>query len=246
MKLRSYGAVREVTGSMHMVISNNDKILLDCGMFQGKRKESDEKNRDMQINPKEITNVVLSHAHVDHCGRIPILTKNDFPGHVIATRPTVDACNYLLRDCGHIQESDAEYLNYKSVRSHMVQEESSQNNRKFSQREMREIKKRLKKDTHRIDREEVGHLVKEFNLKAVEPLYTVEDAENAEGVPGIPHVINLDGQLGFFQPLELENPKLPEVVAQVALRRAIDVFEQGFGVVSHLLLIPLPSRNLCG
>ena len=75
MYLTSYGAAREVTGSMHLLTTSTDRILLDCGMFQGRRKQSNEKNRTMPIDPGIITNVILSHAHIDHCGRIPILTN---------------------------------------------------------------------------------------------------------------------------------------------------------------------------
>ncbi|MCK5100681.1 MAG: MBL fold metallo-hydrolase, partial [Desulfobacteraceae bacterium] len=75
-----FGAVREVTGSMHMLSVNSDNILLDCGMFQGRRKESTLKNQSFPVDPKTVTNMVLSHAHIDHCGRIPLLTKNGFNG----------------------------------------------------------------------------------------------------------------------------------------------------------------------
>ena len=75
MHVSFYGAVREVTGSMHLLATEQDRILLDCGMFQGRRKESDEKNRIMPFDPGILSNVVLSHAHIDHSGRIPLLTK---------------------------------------------------------------------------------------------------------------------------------------------------------------------------
>ena len=73
MEVTFYGAVREVTGSMHLLHVNDNRILLDCGMFQGRRKESAEKNKTMPLDPGRITNVVLSHAHIDHSGRIPVL-----------------------------------------------------------------------------------------------------------------------------------------------------------------------------
>ena len=181
MQITSYGAVREVTGSMHLLTTTNDRILLDCGMFQGKRKESDEKNRNMEIDPKIITNVVLSHAHVDHCGRIPILTKNGFPGRIISTRVTADACDYLLRDCGHIQESDAVYLNYKTVRSFLYKLEQSSKKKPLPESKLNAIKKRLKTATHRIDTQAVDSVIKENRLHAVEPIYTAEDAEHSLG-----------------------------------------------------------------
>ncbi|MBW1821019.1 MAG: MBL fold metallo-hydrolase, partial [Deltaproteobacteria bacterium] len=88
MHITFYGAVREVTGSMHLISTENDRILLDCGMFQGRRKEAAEKNRVLPFDPEIISNCVLSHAHIDHSGRIPVLTKNNFIGRVICTRST--------------------------------------------------------------------------------------------------------------------------------------------------------------
>ncbi len=117
MEVTFYGAVREVTGSCHLISTGNDKILLDCGMFQGRRKDTNQKNRKFLFDPEIITNMVLSHAHIDHSGRIPLLVQKGFNGRIICTRATTDACAYLLPDSAHIQESDAQYLNYKLVRS---------------------------------------------------------------------------------------------------------------------------------
>ncbi|MEJ2108504.1 MAG: MBL fold metallo-hydrolase [Acidobacteriota bacterium] len=97
MHITFYGAVREVTGSMHLISANSDNILLDCGMFQGRRTEAAEKNRVIPFDPNMLTNIVLSHAHIDHSGRIPLFTKNDFIGRIFTTRPTAAACEYLLR-----------------------------------------------------------------------------------------------------------------------------------------------------
>ncbi|MBU2620944.1 MAG: MBL fold metallo-hydrolase, partial [Proteobacteria bacterium] len=88
MQVTFYGAVREVTGSMHLISANSDKILLDCGMFQGRRKDTENKNKSFPFDPKSILNLVLSHAHIDHSGRIPLLTKNGFTGRVMCTRAT--------------------------------------------------------------------------------------------------------------------------------------------------------------
>ena len=82
MHITFYGAAREVTGSMHLLTTATDRILLDCGLFQGRRKEAAEKNKVMPFDPSIITNVVLSHAHIDHSGRLPILTKNGFNGRI--------------------------------------------------------------------------------------------------------------------------------------------------------------------
>ena len=116
MLITFYGAVREVTGSMHLLASGNDRILLDCGMFQGHRKEAAEKNRVLPFDPDILTNIILSHAHIDHSGRIPFLTRKDFNGSIFATRATASASRYLLPDSAKIQESDANYLNYKMVK----------------------------------------------------------------------------------------------------------------------------------
>ncbi|MCP4721314.1 MAG: MBL fold metallo-hydrolase, partial [Desulfobacteraceae bacterium] len=106
MEFRFYGAAGEVTGSMHLLDTGNDQILFDCGMFQGRRKESTQKNKTFNLDRSKITNMVLSHAHIDHSGRIPMLTEKDFSGRIVTTRPTKDALGYMLLDSGHIQESD--------------------------------------------------------------------------------------------------------------------------------------------
>ncbi len=179
MHISFYGATREVTGSMHMISAGEDRVLLDCGMFQGRRRESEQKNRVFPIDSRVITNVVLSHAHIDHSGRIPLLTKNGFHGHIICTRPTVDACGALLPDSGHIQESDSQYLNYKALRSHLYQNRSSQNGKKLSGSEQEKIKKMLKTGKHKLNRGAIDDLIKKYHLEHVQPLYTVADAQNA-------------------------------------------------------------------
>jgi Cft2 family RNA processing exonuclease len=75
MQVTFYGATREVTGSMHLLRTDNDYILMDCGMFQGRRREAAEKNRVMPFDPAMVTNMILSHAHIDHSGRIPLLSQ---------------------------------------------------------------------------------------------------------------------------------------------------------------------------
>jgi metallo-beta-lactamase family protein len=110
----------------------------------------------MQIDPGKITNVVLSHAHIDHSGRIPLLIKNGFAGRIVCTRATADACEYLLLDAAHIQESDAAYLNYKTIRSHLSGSKKTGSGKKRHDRDDRDIKKMLKKNHHQIDVEMVG------------------------------------------------------------------------------------------
>ncbi|HXK03772.1 MAG TPA: MBL fold metallo-hydrolase [Verrucomicrobiae bacterium] len=111
MKLTFWGAAGAVTGSMHLLETGGRRILLDCGLNQGKRKESDFKNRHLPFPGSSIDEVVLSHAHIDHSGNLPTLVKNGFAGHIYATPPTADLCKWMLLDTAHIQEKDAEFLN---------------------------------------------------------------------------------------------------------------------------------------
>ncbi len=110
MELEFYGAAREVTGSCHMLRVNGKTILLDCGMFQGRRKDSEEKNKTLPVPIAEIDVVVLSHAHIDHAGRLPYLVANGYDRTIFATAATRDLCAVMLADSAHIQESDAEHL----------------------------------------------------------------------------------------------------------------------------------------
>lgn len=111
MKIQFFGAAQEVTGSKHMIEVNGKRIFLDFGMHQGKREESNRKNRELPVEPSKIDAVLLSHAHIDHSGNIPILVKNGFKGPIYATHATRDICAYMLLDSGFIQEREAEYLN---------------------------------------------------------------------------------------------------------------------------------------
>ena len=113
MRLRFLGAARTVTGSCHLLEINGANVLLDCGLFQGKRKESFERNRRFAFEPSSIHNVVLSHAHIDHSGNLPRLVASGFRGRILATAATRDLCEWMLRDSAHIQEKDVEYVNRK-------------------------------------------------------------------------------------------------------------------------------------
>jgi len=113
MKLFTYGAAGTVTGSMHLLEHKGKKLLLECGTFQGKRDESYKVNLNFPFDPAEIDAMMLSHAHIDHSGNIPNLVKKGYKGPIYATNATVDLADIMLRDSGHIQESDIKYVNKK-------------------------------------------------------------------------------------------------------------------------------------
>jgi len=114
MEIKFIGAAKTVTGSMHLIKTENETFLLDCGLYQGKRKEAFEINRTFdQFDPKEIDFIILSHAHIDHVGNLPTLVKNGFKGNVYSTFATRDLASLLLRDSAHIQEKDVEFVNKK-------------------------------------------------------------------------------------------------------------------------------------
>ncbi len=114
MKIKFLGAARQVTGSKHLITTRSGKrILLDCGMFQGKGLDTDAMNRSLGVNPSEIDHIILSHAHIDHSGLIPYIYRLGFRGSIVCTSATRDLCSILLADCGHIQEMDTKYFNKK-------------------------------------------------------------------------------------------------------------------------------------
>lgn len=116
MKITFYGAAQTTTGSMHLVEANGKRILLDCGLYQGHRKEAFEKNRNLPIDPKTIDYVILSHAHIDHSGNLPQLVRQGFRGRVFARSSTVELCDVMLRDSCFLQKRDLEYINKKRRR----------------------------------------------------------------------------------------------------------------------------------
>ena len=116
MKISFLGAVRNVTGSMHMLDVNGSRILLECGLFQGRRQEAFRRNRNLPFDAAGVDVMVLSHAHIDHSGNIPNLVRSGFRGNIYATFATRDLCSIMLRDSGHIMEADVEYVNRKRRR----------------------------------------------------------------------------------------------------------------------------------
>ncbi|NLK63498.1 MAG: MBL fold metallo-hydrolase [Tissierellia bacterium] len=115
MKIRFLGAVNGVTGSNHLIQAGNKNIMLDCGMYQGK--DEDINTEEFVLNPTEIDCLLLSHSHIDHSGRIPLLVKRGFKGDIYCSKPTYDLCEIMLIDSAHIQETEAEWKNKKAKRS---------------------------------------------------------------------------------------------------------------------------------
>jgi metallo-beta-lactamase family protein len=120
LNLQFFGAAREVTGSQHILSVNGKKILLDCGLYQGKRKLAFEVNRNFPFNPADIDIVLLSHAHIDHSGNIPNLVKNGFKGSIYTTAASVDLCQLMLRDSAYLQERDVRFVNKKRISQNKV------------------------------------------------------------------------------------------------------------------------------
>jgi metallo-beta-lactamase family protein len=111
MEIQFLGGAQSVTGSQYLLTVNNHKILLECGLFQGRRSDTYEKNLNFEFDPAEIDAVLLSHAHIDHSGNIPNLHKNGFNKNIYATAATVDLCQLMLRDSGYLHEKDVEWIN---------------------------------------------------------------------------------------------------------------------------------------
>ena len=116
MKISFFGAARSVTGSRHVIDAGGSRLLLDCGLFQGRRQASDKLNRRLGFDPESIDAVLLSHAHVDHSGALPILAKGNYRGPVYMTDATADLTSLMLEDSARIQKHDCVYINKKERR----------------------------------------------------------------------------------------------------------------------------------
>src|SRR3954454_4739395 len=112
------GAAGTVTGSKHLINSGDLQVLVDCGLFQGKKEWRERNWTDIPIPAREIDAVILTHAHLDHCGWIPRLYKEGYRGKIYATPATIDLCGVVLPDSGHLQEEEAEYANGKKSSKH--------------------------------------------------------------------------------------------------------------------------------
>lgn len=120
MKLSFHGAAQTVTGSKHIItLWDEEKILLDCGMFQGMGKDTIELNNNFGFDPRDINHLILSHAHVDHCGLIPKLVKEGYEGKIYCTPATYDLCKIMLMDSAYIQEADIKFINKKREKNEL-------------------------------------------------------------------------------------------------------------------------------
>src|SRR5688500_14666477 len=113
MRIQFLGATRTTTGSMYLLEINGQKILMECGLFQGKRDESVERNRHFSFDPKQIDAVILSHAHIDHAGNLPNLCRQGFTGNIYCTFATRDLASIMLEDSAVVQRADAEFVSRK-------------------------------------------------------------------------------------------------------------------------------------
>jgi metallo-beta-lactamase family protein len=113
MRINFHGAAHTVTGSQHLLEINGKKLLLECGLFQGRRADTYERNLNFQFDPRKVDAVILSHAHIDHAGNLPNLVKQGYEGHIFATHATKDLASLMIADSGHIQEADAQFVNKK-------------------------------------------------------------------------------------------------------------------------------------
>ncbi|MFN2215415.1 MAG: MBL fold metallo-hydrolase, partial [Anaerolineales bacterium] len=111
MKIHFHGAAQTVTGSQHLLEINGSKLLLECGLFQGRRSETYEKNLNFMYDPSSVDAVILSHAHIDHSGNLPNFVKMGYNGPIYTTPPSAELARTMLLDSGHIQESDIVFVN---------------------------------------------------------------------------------------------------------------------------------------
>ena len=119
MKIHYFGAARTTTGSMYLLEINNRRILLECGLFQGHRQESVDRNCCFPFDPKSLDAVVVSHSHMDHVGNLPNLVKQGFTGNIHCTFATRDLCSIMLVDSAHIQVADAEFVSRQRGKKHL-------------------------------------------------------------------------------------------------------------------------------
>src|SRR6266508_4855880 len=115
MRLNFHGAAHTVTGSQHLLEINGHRLLLDCGLYQGQSSETYARNLNFVYDPRSVDAVILSHAHIDHCGNLPNLVRRGYEGPIYAVPATVDLATIMMADSGRIQESDAAFVNKKKL-----------------------------------------------------------------------------------------------------------------------------------
>lgn len=118
MRINFHGAAHTVTGSQHLIEVNGSKLLLDCGLYQGRRADTYARNLNFHYSPRDVDAVILSHAHIDHSGNLPNLVKQGYEGNIFATHATADLASLMIADSGHIQEADAKFVNKKRAQRH--------------------------------------------------------------------------------------------------------------------------------
>ncbi len=116
MKIQFLGATRTVTGSQFLIEANGQRLLVDCGLFQGHRQDTYDRNLNLQYQPRSIQAAILTHAHLDHCGDLPNLVKKGYEGPIYCTDATAHIADLVVRDSGHIQEADVEFVNRKRAK----------------------------------------------------------------------------------------------------------------------------------
>ncbi|MDP5069583.1 MAG: MBL fold metallo-hydrolase, partial [Congregibacter sp.] len=116
MKISFHGAARGVTGSCHLVECNGTRVLIDCGLYQGGRELAEDNAEPFGFEPESIDFLLLTHAHLDHCGRIPLLAKRGFSGEVITTAASVELARLIMLDAAGLQEEDAAYRQRRAKR----------------------------------------------------------------------------------------------------------------------------------
>jgi metallo-beta-lactamase family protein len=125
MKIRFWGAARTVTGSLHEINAGGQRVLLDCGLFQGRRAEAFERNRKLPFPGRRVDALLLSHAHIDHSGNLPSLSRSGYASSIYSTAATADLCSSMLMDSAYIQEKDAEFVNRRHRRRRALLETGS-------------------------------------------------------------------------------------------------------------------------
>jgi metallo-beta-lactamase family protein len=111
MRIVFHGAAQTVTGSQHLLEINGSRLLLVCGLYQGRREDAYARNLNFPFEARSIDAVILSHAHIDHAGNLPNLVRRGFDGNIYTTLASADLSDVMLQDSGHIQEADAKFVN---------------------------------------------------------------------------------------------------------------------------------------